>query len=299
MGAALLYPSPFAFRTARSSHSTASLVKTPLIDQLAAIALEACATIAQFHATAVDVTYKTPGDPITEADRAANDVICARLEQLYPGVPVVAEESAPERFAGHARADRVFFVDPLDGTKEFIANSGEYAVMIGVVDDGVASHGVVAAPTLGRLWAGSVGVGAFVQAADGSRSAITASSRARLSQARLYVSHSLNETLVSRARAQLSLGSVTRLGSAGLKGAMVAEGRGDIYVSPGVTGKRWDACAIDALVRAAGGRFTDARGSAIDYRAADLSNHHGLLATNGALHDLVLERVRALRQRAS
>jgi 3'(2'), 5'-bisphosphate nucleotidase len=156
-------------------------------------------------------------------------------------------------------ADRVFFVDPLDGTKEFIANSGEYAVMIGVVDDGVASHGVVAAPTRGRLWAGTVGSGAFVQAADGSRLAITASSRAQLSQARLFVSHSVNEALVTRARSTMKLGSITRLGSAGLKGAMVAEGRGDVYVSPGLTGKRWDACAIDALVRAAGGRFTRAR----------------------------------------
>src|SRR5690606_23812907 len=165
-------------------------------------ALEACATIAQFQSTSVDVAYKGPGDPITEADRAANEVICARLEELFPGVPIVAEESAPECFAGHMFADRVFFVDPLDGTKEYIANSGEYAVMIGVVDDGVASHGIVAAPTQGRLWAGSVGGGAFVQASDGSRLAIAASTRTRLSQARLFVSHSVTEALVTRARAQ-------------------------------------------------------------------------------------------------
>jgi 3'(2'), 5'-bisphosphate nucleotidase len=272
-------------------------VKTPLLDQLAAIALDACAALLQFQPADVEVAYKSPGDPITEADRAVNTLICSRLEELYPGIPIVAEESQPERFAGFADADRVFFVDPLDGTREFLANRGEFAVLIGVTDDGVATHGVVAAPTRGRLWAGRVGSGAFVQAADGSRARINASGRDQLRHARLLVSHSTQDSAIARARALLGPEDVVRVGSAGLKGAMVAEGSGDVYVSPGRAGKRWDACAIDALVQAAGGQFSDADGDPIDYRSDDLSNSRGLLATNGALHATMVEHIRALRGR--
>jgi 3'(2'), 5'-bisphosphate nucleotidase len=90
--------------------------------------------------------------------------------------------------------------------------------------------------------------------------------------------------------------SVTALGSAGLKGAEVAGGRAEIYVGTGHAGKRWDACAVDALVTAAGGRFTDLFGDAMDYRAASLVNDRGLVATNGVLHDRVIRTLEKLRE---
>jgi 3'(2'), 5'-bisphosphate nucleotidase len=81
------------------------------------------------------------------------------------------------------------------------------------------------------------------------------------------------------------------MGSAGLKGAQVAEGLADVYVDTGASTKRWDACAIDALVTAAGGRVSDVTGAPIDYRGPSLANERGLLASNGRLHEAILVKL--------
>lgn len=82
------------------------------------------------------------------------------------------------------------------------------------------------------------------------------------------------------------------MGSAGVKAARVACGESDAYVQPGAAGKRWDACGPDALVRAAGGMFTDQHGALLDYAGGDLENADGMIATNGELHDAVLTHVK-------
>ena len=78
-------------------------------------------------------------------------------------------------------------------------------------------------------------------------------------------------------------------GSSGLKGALVATGVGDVYLQPGRAGLRWDACATDALVRAAGGMLTEQGGEELDYRNGELENRRGMIATNGKLHRAVIE----------
>jgi 3'(2'), 5'-bisphosphate nucleotidase len=81
------------------------------------------------------------------------------------------------------------------------------------------------------------------------------------------------------------------MGSAGLKGAQIAEGLAEAYVDTGASTKRWDACAIDALVTAAGGRVSDVSGAPIDYRGPSLANERGLLASNGLLHEAILVKL--------
>ena len=100
--------------------------------------------------------------------------------------------------------------------------------------------------------------------------------------------------MLERAHSLIGGREVLTVGSAGLKGAEIAASRADVYVGPGTVGKRWDACAIDALITAAGGRFTDGFGQAFDYHAENLTNDRGLVATNGHLHDAVLEQLAKL-----
>jgi len=85
------------------------------------------------------------------------------------------------------------------------------------------------------------------------------------------------------------------MGSAGLKGTLVAAAEVEAYVAPGYAGKRWDACATDALVSAAGGKLTDTHGDPIDYRAPSLSNDRGLIASNGRVHDALIRGFEDLR----
>lgn len=259
---------------------------------LRAIAADAARVIMEVYARPFEVEYKAPQDPVTEADRRANDLICEQLQKRFPGVPIVAEESDPETFADYRDHDRVFFVDPVDGTREFVDRNGEFAVMIGLVEGNRAIASVIDAPARGEVFAGWVGQGA-VRVADGKEQPIRVSEVAQVRQGTLVGSRSHRSPQLERALARLAPRDIKVMGSAGLKGTLVAKGDVEAYVAPGYAGKRWDACAADALVAAAGGVLTDTYGDAIDYRAPSLSNDRGLLASNGRVHD---ELVRALEE---
>lgn len=240
------------------------------------------------YATDFTVEYKGPRDPITLADRQANALICGRLAEQFPGAPIVAEESDAGTFGDWRHAERTFFVDPVDGTLEFVARNGDFAVMIGLAERGKATAGVVVAPTSGRAWVGALGVGAWQIDAQGQKRELRVSKTALLSEATLMVSRSHRRASLDRLVESVRPRQVIARGGAGLKAAAVAEGEADLYVQPGRAGQRWDACAPDAIVRAAGGRFTDTYGDDIDYRAESLVNDRGFVVTNGVLHDQVL-----------
>jgi 3'(2'), 5'-bisphosphate nucleotidase len=261
---------------------------TTLLDTLLEIAGEASKIIAEVYDTNFVVEFKGPKDPVTAADKRANALIVSRLSDAFPGVPIVAEESDPSTFTGYRSAERVFFVDPLDGTAEFVARNGQFVVMIGLVEEKRAVAGVVAAPALHTAWAGALGEGAFEVDAAGARKPATVSTCGQVAEARLVSSRSHRGPLLEHVLSFIGAKEILAVGSAGLKGAHVASGLAELYVAPGRSGQRWDACAVDALLTAAGGRFTDAYGDAFDYRAPSLANDRGIVATNGLLHDGVL-----------
>jgi 3'(2'), 5'-bisphosphate nucleotidase len=265
-----------------------------LLDCLLEITAEASSEILKVYRTDFGVDYKSPRDPVTEADRRANELISARLLELWPDVPVVAEESEPGRFARFRESARIFFVDPLDGTRDFVARNGEFVVMIGLVEGTRAAVGVIHAPTQGISWAAALGQGAFRVAQDGTRTPIAVSTTDEPAKAKLMVTRSRRDRGVERAIELLGVAAAESLGSAGLKGVRVASGAADAYLALNVAGSRWDACAIDALVTAAGGRFTDSRGVPLDYRSETLHNRYGLLASNGRMHDAFVERLAQL-----
>jgi 3'(2'), 5'-bisphosphate nucleotidase len=257
---------------------------------LHAIAGAAGQALREVYARAtLPVDYKGPGDPVTAADRRANRLIVERLGRAFPGIPVVAEESAPAAFEGFREADRVFFVDPLDGTQEFIRRNGEFAVMIGLVQGRRAMAGVVLAPVTGVAWAGAVGLGAWRIGPAAERwIPVRVSATEALARASIVASRSHRSARAERVLAALGAREVRALGSAGLKGAQVAEGLADAYVDSGRGTKRWDACAVDALVTAAGGRVSDVTGAPIDYRGSTLANERGLVVSNGLTHEAIL-----------
>jgi 3'(2'), 5'-bisphosphate nucleotidase len=262
------------------------------LEAMLAIAREASAVVARVYETNFAVDYKGPADPVTEADRQANALICRRLAEAFGPLPVVAEESDESAFAHWVGARRAFFVDPLDGTLEFIARNGDFVVMIGLVEDGVPVAGVVVAPTEGTAWAGGPELGSYEIAATGERRRLRVTTTDELAAARAVVSRSHPSDRLMSALDRMSVSAVTPRGSAGLKGAEVATGRADFYLQPGRAGKRWDSCAPEAIVAGAGGRCTDTRGEPIDYRGPELWNNGGFLASNGVLHARILQALR-------
>jgi 3'(2'), 5'-bisphosphate nucleotidase len=269
------------------------------LEQAASVALsaarEAGDLVMRVYATPFAVDYKGKNDPVTRADREANALLCERLSAGLPGVPVVAEESDPASYAGYESAEAAWFVDPLDGTREFVARNGEFAVMIGLAQRGRAELGVIVAPTWGRAFVGIIGKGAWELRGDGTRSPIHVTDRPTLHGASVLVSRSHTPPRLATFVAATQAGRVVVYGSSGLKALLVALGEHDIYVQPGPAGMRWDACASEALVAAAGGACTDADGRPFEYASGELTNTRGLVATNGRLHEAVIDAIRAQR----
>jgi 3'(2'), 5'-bisphosphate nucleotidase len=257
-----------------------------------AAALEASALVMRIYAQEFSVEYKAKDDPVTRADRESNALLCDRLSAAFPGVPIVAEESDPGTWSGFAGADAVWFVDPVDGTREFVARNGEFAVMLGLAERGRAVLGVIIAPAWDRAFVGIAGSGAWEVARDGSRKPIHVSERATLHGASVVVSRSRSNVRLAPALVAAGAAPPFVHGSSGLKAALVATGAHDVYPQPGSAGMRWDACASDALVRAAGGECTEMDGRPYEYSSGELVNGRGLLATNGRLHAEVLAALR-------
>jgi 3'(2'), 5'-bisphosphate nucleotidase len=267
------------------------------------IAERAAALIARAYEETVVVSYKAKDDPVTSADRAANALITGALAAEFPNIPIVAEESDPATYAGYHRAELAWFVDPIDGTRDFIKRNGEFAVMIGLAEKGRSTLGVVVMPVgglalpgegpLGRAFVGGVGVPAFE--AGVTKRPLHVSSVATLGDAELLVSRSRHEGSLEDVATHFGVRKITLSGSAGVKAARVAVGGADVYAEPGYAGKLWDSCAPEAIVVAAGGRVSDARGEAFDYQSPLLDNARGILVTNGELHAPMLDRLRTTR----
>lgn len=268
---------------------------SPLLDQLVEIAGRAAELVLEVYAGAFEVELKGPDDPVTTADRRANQLICDALRDRFPECPIVAEESDSSSYGDYRRAPRVFFVDPVDGTREFVRRTGEFVVMIGCVEESRAVAGVIWAPTTATVWVGQCGIGAMRRRGSQPFEPIAPAPTSDLGGARLLVSRAQNNEETESLRTLLKLPSVIAMGSAGLKGAAVADGSADGYVAPEYAGKRWDACAPDAIVSAAGGVFTDATGAPIDYRSEDLVNRHGLVAANVGLHRGIIQSLNSAR----
>ena len=232
----------------------------------------------------VDVEFKGESNPVTEADRRANDHIVRGLREAFADDGIIAEES--DDLSGATKAGRCWDVDPLDGTKEFIKQNGEFAVMIGLAIDGESRLGVVYQPVFDKLYTGVVGGEARLREGDAER-VLKVSDRAPAATLRLVVSRSHRSAAVDQLVTSLNIENEVCSGSVGLKIGMIAEQRADLYVNVSNKSSRWDACGPEAILRAAGGCFVELNGDAFRYDDQGVANQRGILACNAASFDEV------------
>lgn len=244
-----------------------------LLDGLAAIAREAGQVIMAVYATDFTVRGKNDASPVTEADERAEAVIVRGLEQLAPGIPIVAEEAvAAGRMPELGR--RFWLVDPLDGTKEFISRNGEFTVNIALIEAGEPVLGVVFAPALGdagHLYAGARETGASLDEGAGARPIRCREVPAEGLTVVASRSHgdaaALDAFLAGR-----RVATTTNAGSS-LKLCLVARGAADLYPRLGRT-MEWDIAAGHAVLLAAGGQVCDLQGEPLRYGKPGLDNPH-------------------------
>lgn len=226
-------------------------------------------------AGALAVEMKEGDEPVTAADRAVSTLCVDRLRAAFPADAVVSEE-LPDDGSRH-RAARTWLVDPIDGTKDFIAGRPGFAVMIGLITQGRPTLGVVYQPLTDRLYFAHAGGGAFVATAEAAPQPLRVSTVSDLAAARVH--------------------EEPPLGSLGLKLCHLAAGERDLYVNPAARCKLWDTAAPEIILREAGGQLTDARGEPLRYTGADLGHRRGLLGSNGRLHAAALVRLAPLVRR--
>jgi 3'(2'), 5'-bisphosphate nucleotidase len=235
------------------------------------------AILAVYHRDDHGVQRKADESPLTAADLAAHQLICTALQRLTPELPVLSEESAEVPWAVRQAWTRYWLVDPLDGTKEFVDRNGEFTVNIALIDRGVPVLGVVYVPTLGLLYCGAQGSGAWKEV-DAKRIRI-ATARIVAGQQRLRVVASRRhggdalEAWLARMQQRFPELEFVTMGSS-LKICLVAEGRADIYPRLAPTSE-WDTAAAQAILEAAGGVLTDTALHAYRYNRKDeLLNPH-------------------------
>jgi len=242
----------------------------------------------EIYARDFAVAYKSKNDPVTEADQRANAYLVDELRARFPGDGVVAEETADQ--SGALAARRCWFVDPLDGTKEFIAKNGEFAVMIGLAIDGESVLGVVYQASKDKLYAGVVGDGAWLY--EGStKTKLHVSTKEDPSALRLVVSRSHRPQSIERIMKALGATEEMPSGSVGVKVGLIVERAADLYVHISDKSSLWDACGPEAIMRAAGGYFAHVDGTGIRYDVATMQNTKGILAVNAGCYERVLAAV--------
>jgi 3'(2'), 5'-bisphosphate nucleotidase len=246
-----------------------------LLDHLAETAREAGEAILAIVRRGFDVEAKSDRSPVTEADRAAELIILAALARSAPGIPVIAEEEvAAGRIPAHG--DTYFLVDPLDGTKEFVRGGDDYTVNIGLIVGGRPRLGAVYAPATGRLHAGVVGQGAWLEC-GGQRTPIQTRPRGERVAAVASKSH-LTQSTIDYLEAAVGVCEHVSVGSS-LKFCIVAEGAADIYPRLSPTSE-WDTAAGHAVLLAAGGRMDGPDGQPLAYGKKAFLNR-SFVATGG------------------
>jgi len=226
----------------------------------------------------VRLSDKSDDSPLTRADLAAHSCITAGLKALTPDIPVVSEEDAASH-AQRGRWPRHWLIDPLDGTREFLARNGQFTVNLALIESGVSVWGVVHAPVSGVTYWGGAGLGAWRQDAQGTTRMHATSDRDPALPCRLLASQShLNDA--TRHFIEKVQPHVLMQAGSSLKFCHIAAGLADVYPRLGPTCE-WDTAAAQAVLEGAGGMVLDLQAKPLRYNKADIFNPHFLACAPG------------------
>ena len=235
----------------------------------------------------LEVKYKQD-EPVTVADVAVNEFILEKLQAALGNedFAYISEETYKLPEVKRAISEWVWIIDPLDGTRDFIEKTGEYAIHIALVQETRPVLAVVAVPEAQKLYYATKGGGAFVENSDGTVP-IQVSLRERIEDFCVVVSRSHRNKRLDYLLQQLPCKNQKAVGSVGCKIATIVEQQADIYISLSGTSapKDWDLAAPELILTEAGGKFTHFDGKPLQYNTGDVNQWGGLLASNGQCHE--------------
>jgi len=253
------------------------------------VARDAGAAILQYYEGPLDIQQKYSDneiEPVTQADRVANQLIVDRLATEFPDDGILAEESVDTK--QRLEKSRVWMVDPLDGTNGFIDGNGDFAVQVGLAREGECVVGVVYQPLTGVLYRAVVGGGTWIERPDRETERATVSTKKDLKQMRLAASRSHRSPRMSKVVERLGFKEEIQRGSVGIKIGLLVEQQCDVYIHLSPRTKQWDTCAPQLILTEAGGKLTDLFGRPLSYNVPEVQNRNGLVASNSVGHDEII-----------
>jgi 3'(2'), 5'-bisphosphate nucleotidase len=259
------------------------------------LARAAGAAILEHYEGPIRVEQKNSADdiePVTQADRIANELIVSALKRQFPNDGILAEESVDTK--RRLEKSRVWMVDPLDGTNGFIDGNGDFAVQIGLAEEGQCVVGVVYQPLTGVLYRAVRGEGTWIERPQFAPERAHVSDQTNLTEMRLAASRSHRSPRMNKVITRFRFREEVQRGSVGIKVGLLVEQQCDVYIHLSPRTKQWDTCAPEVILTEAGGRVSDLFGHPLNYNVPDVQNRNGLVASNGAAHDQIIETLAPL-----
>ena len=259
--------------------------KIPNLDDIINGIIQAGEKAVEIYDTDFEVVEKNDSSPITKADLESNKILRSVLQKT--GIPILSEEDVDDK--SRIDSNKVWIVDPLDGTQDFVNRTGEFTIMIGLVENHIPVMGLVYVPTKKVLYFAEKGNGAFCN--DGRWSKISVRNTGEISRCLALVSRHHLSDKEKKMLEYLGITNKEKIGSS-LKVMQIASGMADVYLTTTNKMKQWDTAASHCIISEAGGKMTDVSGNNLLYNTKSINHENGLLVTNGFIHDLVVSKMK-------
>jgi 3'(2'), 5'-bisphosphate nucleotidase len=248
--------------------------------------------VLNYYGKHINIEYKRNNSPLTQADLASNKILLNLLKET--SIPVLSEEGKDD--LSRLNSEKVWIIDPLDGTKDFIQESGEFTIMAALTEKNKPNIyrpiiGLIYLPVKKILYFAIKGEGAWQELDNGKKKKLQVSARLDWEDIIMLTSRNHSTDLEKTVAMNLGINKFKSFGSS-LKACMIAANEGDLNFNPAPYTWEWDVCASDLIICEAGGKFTDILGSEFDYNKKDPRNINGYFASNGLIHDKILEQLK-------
>ena len=243
--------------------------------------------VIEIYETDFSTEKKDDDSPITQADIESNKILKDVLGKT--GITILSEEDTDDK--KRLLDDKIWIIDPLDGTTDFVNRTGEFTIMVGLVEKHKSILGLIYWPTKKKMYLAESGKGAFRHDEEWEKIETTMMSEMQNCQA-LVSRHHLSEK-EKKLLDEMEIAVVTSIGSS-LKVTEIASGDAEIYLTTTNKMKQWDTCASNCIISEAGGKMTDMSGNDLVYNSEIVNHENGILVTNGLIHQDALDAISRL-----
>ena len=245
--------------------------------------IEAGKAVMEIYEQDFSVKLKQDRSPLTQADIKSNEIIQRIIS--VSGYPILSEESVDDK--ERLNCEKIWIVDPLDGTSDFVSRTGEFTIMVALIEHNQPILGVVYCPTNKTLFVAQKNGGAY-NLGNGQCLKLSISNVAELEKCRAVVSRHHLSDHDRQFLMKIKIDKSTQLGSS-LKVMDICSAKAELYFATTNNMKQWDTCASCCIIKEAGGEITDMLGSELKYNIDTLNHQNGILVTNGLIHNKIID----------